>query len=226
MPARMVPQRYEPAVPLDELTPHPRNPNIGDPAAIRTSIEASGFAGSLLVQASTGHIIAGNHTWQAARAAGLTHVPALYVDVDDQTAEDLMLAVNELARRGQWDRQALAVLLRERVDRLPATGFDQAALNRLEQFLAEAAQVDPLGEWQAMPDYENADLRGAASVIVHFATEQDTEAFFKLIGQPRPKGPRLRGSIWWPARDGHRGMDLKAAYASVDPEEEQGAAHP
>ena len=45
---------------VSELKQHPQNPRRGNVEAIKQSIETSGFFGAIIVQKSTGYILAGN----------------------------------------------------------------------------------------------------------------------------------------------------------------------
>ena len=140
--AEVLPQRYEPRVPLASLTLHPRNPNKGNVAAIAGSIAANGFAGALLVQEGTNYILAGNHTSQAAGDQQLAEVPVIYVNVpDDDRAEALMIALNHIGRMAEWDNALLLDLLEAR-DTLEGTGFEQDALDALAKLVRGAAPDD------------------------------------------------------------------------------------
>lgn len=55
---------------VDTLLVHPENPNVGDIDGIAASLERFGQDRAILVQASTGHIVAGNHTYLAACRLG------------------------------------------------------------------------------------------------------------------------------------------------------------
>jgi len=116
------------------VLPHSENPNRGDADAIAESIEANGFFGAILVHEATGRILAGEHRWRAARAAGLTELPALLLDCDDATARRVLLADNQFARLGTWDEDALTALLGDlavTADGLAGTGFTDDDLARL-----------------------------------------------------------------------------------------------
>lgn len=93
-PVRILADKIE-LIPIDSVRPHPRNPREGDVGAITQSIEAHGVFKQLLIQKSTGYIIAGNHTWRAEKAKGLKRVPVTYLDVDDDAALQIMLADNQ-----------------------------------------------------------------------------------------------------------------------------------
>lgn len=110
--ADLINQQYE-LVDVDRLSPHPRNPRQGDVGAIASSIDANGFYGAVIVQRSTGTILAGKHRWDAARAEGLAQVPVLWVDVDDERATRIVLADNRTADLAAYDDVLLSELLAE-----------------------------------------------------------------------------------------------------------------
>src|SRR5947208_2224530 len=87
-------------VPIHSIRPHERNINRADLEALRQSIDTNGFYGFIVVQQSTGKILAGNHRYQLAKEKGATEIPVSFVDVDDQTAVRILLADNRIARLG------------------------------------------------------------------------------------------------------------------------------
>jgi len=128
-----VPQDYE-IVRLAELVEHPDNPRQGDVGAIYESITTNGFYGALIVQRSTGRILAGNHRYKAARDAGLTELPAIVVDVDDDTAARILVVDNRSNDLATHDEAALVELLKGLAltpEGLAGTGFDGDDLDGL-----------------------------------------------------------------------------------------------
>ena len=107
----VVPQRYEDAVPLDQLKPHPLNPNAGDVGLISTLIDANGYVTPVLAQDSTGLMIDGEHRWKSAQAMGMAAIPVVWLDVDDDTTLRLLASLNESTRRGMNDEAKLITLL-------------------------------------------------------------------------------------------------------------------
>lgn len=108
----VIPQRYEEAVLLSRLMPHPANPNQGDSGLVGELLEANGFAGAVLAQESTGILIDGEHRLIAAQQHGMTTLPVLWLDVDDDTRDRLLASLNESVRRGMNDEAKLVALLR------------------------------------------------------------------------------------------------------------------
>lgn len=98
-------------MPLDRLHPHPANPNRGDLDLLRELIGANGFAGAVLAQEGTGVIVDGEHRWKTALETGMTGLPVLWLDVDDDSRDRLLASLNEATRRGKNDEAGLVALL-------------------------------------------------------------------------------------------------------------------
>lgn len=196
-----VTQEYVAQHPIKKMKLHPENPRQGDVGAISESIEFNGFYGAVIVQKSTGYVIAGNHRLQAAEALGAKELPALIIDIDDEQAKRIMLADNRLGDQAVYDDDQLVAILRDLAalpQSLLGTGYDGDDLDdliRLTDSLGEHP-VDAVAEWAGMPGYESNDIRSYFSCTVHFANEQDAEAFFDLHGVERTK------SFWFPQYDG------------------------
>jgi len=109
---KLLNEEYE-LVALNRLRPHERNVNQGDYGAIQESVQANGFFGALVVQRSTGKILAGNHRYEVAKQEGFDALPVTWVDVDDETALRILLADNRTARLGSDNEAGLAELLAE-----------------------------------------------------------------------------------------------------------------
>jgi DNA modification methylase len=144
-------------VPIDELVPAPYNPRViteEELADLTASITEFGFVDPVIARRATKQVIGGHQRLVAARRAGLTVVPVLFLDVSEEQAKLLNLALNKIS--GDWDERKLAELLRE-LDALPdldmsVTGFDDEEIkaclaaveaqpfrNREEDFDVEAA---------------------------------------------------------------------------------------
>lgn len=142
-------------VPVDQLEHHPDNPRKGDVESVVASIEANGFFGALVVQRSTRYVLAGNHRLKAARQLGLTEVPVLWADVDDDRARRILLADNRTNDLATYDDRALADVLQELAetdDGLDGTGFDGDALDELIAGLADDDPPPTTDDGDAVPD--------------------------------------------------------------------------
>ena len=94
-----------------KLACHPDNPRRGDVDSIRESISTNGFYGALVVQRSTGHILAGNHRFMAAQAERFEKFPVIYVDVDDEEAKYILVVDNRSSDKAENDQEILAAIL-------------------------------------------------------------------------------------------------------------------
>jgi hypothetical protein len=125
----VVPQRYEAAVAIDSLVPHPDNPNEGRDEAVVESLDANGFFGAVIAQVSTRRILVGHTRVRAAKAEGMATVPVLWVDVDDDHALRILLADNATAELAIRTPERIAAAMAKLVgDPLAGTGYRLHAL--------------------------------------------------------------------------------------------------
>jgi site-specific DNA-methyltransferase (adenine-specific) len=156
---RIAPALQPLAVPIESIEPHPRNSRIGDVEAVAASLRRFGQQKPVVVQASTGFVIAGNHVLRAAQALGWTEIAANVVELDDANAVGFMLADNRTADLGVYDDALLAAILAEQAaaDNLAATGYDADDVAALLRAAGLSDERDP----DAVPD-----LPPAAEVYV------------------------------------------------------------
>lgn len=98
---------------IDSVKEHPKNARKGNVDIIARSVGKFGQTKPIVVQKSTGHIVAGNHLWKAVRKLGWARIAANVVDMDDDTAYQYLLADNKASDLAEYDRQALAANLQE-----------------------------------------------------------------------------------------------------------------
>lgn len=131
------------AAPVDELHLLEGNPRVGDVDAVAASLARFGQRKPIVAR-TDGTVIAGNHTLQAARQLGWSHIAVVRVDDDDATAKAFALADNRTAELGGYDDQALAAMVRDVMDEdarlLADTGWGG---EDLEALLAAVPRVGP-----------------------------------------------------------------------------------
>jgi site-specific DNA-methyltransferase (adenine-specific) len=128
------------------LKEHPRNPRKGNLELVKESIRAHGFFGTILVQESTGYVLAGNHRLRAAQALGMTEVPAVFVDVTDEMATRILIADNRTSDVAEYDNETLANLLADLQGTeagLNGLGFDDLDLAALLDELEPETPPEP-----------------------------------------------------------------------------------
>jgi hypothetical protein len=152
------------------------------------------------VTSRDGTILAGHGVVEAAKAAGLEHVPVvrLDLDADDPRALKVLTGDNEIARLAAIDDRALADLLRDIRDTdltgLLGTGYDDAMLANLVYVTRPRGEIgdrDDAAAWVGLPGYDGRDQR--IQLIVTFDTAEDRTAFLEMIGA---------GTVYQPQRDG------------------------
>lgn len=133
-------------VPTSSVRPHPENANQGSVGAIRESLRTHGQYRTIVVQKSTGYVLAGNTTWRAAQEEGRETIAVIELDVDDDRARRILLVDNRSAQLGDgYDDMALAELLRQvqASEDWSGTGWVEEDLHALLEELGDA--LDPGG---------------------------------------------------------------------------------
>jgi hypothetical protein len=174
-------------VPIDSVQPHPENYNDGDVDEIRASIRGIGMYGPIKVQSSTGHIVAGNHTWLVCKELGAQTIPVVALDIDDLTAKRVLVYDNGTARRAKPDHAALLSLLDQISDGVGTlegsgyTDFDREAIKALADIPLE---YDEFAQWPTLTLQVHPRLLKAYH---HITREADTasdkfEVLLRLAG--------------------------------------------
>lgn len=173
---------------IDTVEPHPENARVGDVSAIAASLERFGQVRPIVVQRSTGYVVAGNHTREAARSLGWKEIAAVLLDMDDETAKAYLLADNRLSDRARYDQAKLYESLEGLLD-LDGTGYDMDYVETLAD--AVGARVVPDTDTGAVvkqqveaKDAVNAPARSAAEPmrdVVMLMTVSRAQAFGEKV---------------------------------------------
>lgn len=125
------------SVPIKKIKTYDKNPRIGNIDVIAESLAANGQYKPIIVNERTGMVLAGNHTFLAARKLGWKDIYASFVDVDDATAKRIVLADNKTADMGTYDDSVLAELLASLPD-ISGTGFSAVEVDDLIKSINES----------------------------------------------------------------------------------------
>lgn len=188
-------------VALITLKPYPNNPRKGNIDLIAKSLKTYGQYKPITINKRTNEILAGNHTYEAAKKLGWTTIQATYVDADENTAAKIVLMDNKTSDAGSYDDTKLLGLLDSLSD-LDATGYTDKDLRELQELydapepeLRNTVMGKTLQDWQEtlgqrttriiMFDYEKPRYMWVAEKLEQFRNENDlatnTEALIRLI---------------------------------------------
>lgn len=183
---KTVPQRYRPKTPVTEIKPHPKNYRRGKVDQIQTSLATIGWYGAVIVQESTGLIIAGRHRWEAAQAEGHATLPAFWVDVDDAQAVKIMLADNRMSDIAANDEEAVQALLREIFETegtLAGTGY---TADDLDKQVSDALQdLNESVRAPKKPQSQHGDIWVMGPHRLAVGSNHDPELWKALMGDDR-----------------------------------------
>ncbi len=140
---------------LSDLNLYHKNPRRGDVDAIAESLKKRGQYRPIVVNIGTHashdyEILAGNHTYMAAKKLGWETIQATTVDVDDDQAAQIVLADNRLADLGGYDDETLSALLSD-VSSLDGLGWSRDDVDEL------AAALEPERDDSEVEDVEVPD---------------------------------------------------------------------
>jgi ParB-like chromosome segregation protein Spo0J len=137
------------SVPINSLEGYPTNPRRGDIDAIAQSLKAHGQYRPIVVQHGTNYILAGNHTYKAAKKLGWKKIKITYIEVDEQTARKIVLADNRLTDLAGYNEPLLKSLL-QALPELEGTGFTQSEVDTLDR-LTSGEEKSSLGDSKPLP---------------------------------------------------------------------------
>ncbi len=127
-------------VPVTSLKPYDKNPRKGNVRAIAESLSTNKQYRPIVVQQKTKKILAGNHTWQAAKALGWSQIAVVFVDVSDEEAKRIVLADNRTTDLAGYDDKVLAELLKSLGDP-EGTGYTESDMQAIIGATQEAMSV-------------------------------------------------------------------------------------
>lgn len=146
-------------VPVAALKAYARNPRTHSPRQIKQiaeSIRTFGWTNPVLVDAEGG-VIAGHGRLEAARLLGMAEVPVIRLEtMTPEEKRAYIIADNKLAENAGWDRELLAVELKELLELDPdfeitTTGFETGEIDVLIGELGEGAD----DEADCIPDLDS-----------------------------------------------------------------------
>jgi len=166
----------------DELQQHPDNANMGDLDAIEESIRVNGLYSPLLVQRSSGRIVAGN-----ALKMGLPTVPVVYLDVTDEEALRIMVVDNRTTRLGRDDESQLYEvldMLRATDNGFSGTGYEYADFAALAELMEAPLELEPPEE---VVDPDSPSTGGGLIYEVEPIIDDDGVVYSFVVYKPGSK---------------------------------------
>lgn len=215
------------AVPIDSLRPYEANPRRGNIDAIVRSLEVNGQYRPVVANRRTGEVLAGNHTWQAAKRLGWDRIAATFVDADDEQAARIVLVDNRTNDLAEYDEEALAALLGGLED-LDGSGYDAAFLAELlgadePVALTDVDEAPALEETPSITRIGQIWKLGASRLLVGDSTHTDAVlealdgSLADCVWTDPPYGVNYSGAAGSIANDSHDALPelLAGAFATV-----------
>lgn len=122
---------------LTELNEYAKNPRKGNVDLIAESLSKYGQYKPITVNKTNNEILAGNHTYRAAKQLGWDTIDVVYVDVDHVTAAKIVAIDNRASDMGGYDNKVLAELL-DSMNNLEGSGYTFDEYDDLKAEIQEA----------------------------------------------------------------------------------------
>lgn len=121
---------------LKDIRPASYNPRVTlkpgdkDYEALKNSLERFGVAEPLIVNETTGNLVAGHQRLNVLKASGATEAEVVLVEMDEDKEKLLNIALNKID--GEWDYKKLEAMFEEiEAEDIKFTGFSQEELDNL-----------------------------------------------------------------------------------------------
>jgi ParB family chromosome partitioning protein len=175
---------------LDRIEPNPHQPrkNFGDLSEMVASIKEKGVLEPILVRALDGgrfEIIAGERRYQASKIAGLRHVPAIEVDVDNRGMLEISLIEN-LQRKDLTPFEEAAAIQRL-CDQFRYTHEEIARkLGKSRTVITEALSLNRMPE-TVQERCRQADIE-SKSMLLQIVRQDSEDAMHQLVDRITGEG--------------------------------------
>jgi ParB family chromosome partitioning protein len=175
---------------LDRIEPNPHQPrkNFGDLSEMVASIKEKGVLEPILVRALEGgrfEIIAGERRYQASKIAGLRHVPAIEVDVDNRGMLEISLIEN-LQRKDLTPFEEAAAIQRL-CDQFRYTHEEIARkLGKSRTVITEALSLNRMPE-RVQERCRQADIE-SKSMLLQIVRQDSEDAMHQLVDRITGEG--------------------------------------
>lgn len=170
---------------LDQITPHPLNPNrhpAGQISLLAQVIRRNGWRVPLVVSARSNYLIRGQGRLEAAKKLGMNLVPVDVQEYADEEAEFAdMIADNKIPELASMDLQVVSDLLDKMPEWNPTElGFTDSEMTKLLEFTDPPAEESDAGEPEEEIE-EGEDTRAGRFIVLYFSEDQK-KAYCKALG--------------------------------------------
>ncbi len=193
---------YDSVVPIPELKLHPKNRNVHPQEQLdrlAKILDYQGWRYPVKVSKRSGYVTSGHGRIEAAKINKWHQIPVSFQEYesDEQEYADLT-ADNAIASWAELDLSGINT-------DLPAFGPElDIDMLGLRGFLVDPSELDPMKEWDGMPEFDQDDKTGYQRIQVHFFDRSGVVEFAKLIGQPITEKTR---TVWYPDKIIERAAD-------------------
>lgn len=179
-------------VPMILLFPHPENARRGDVDKIADSLNHHGQYKPIVVNRRNHLILAGNHTFLAAKKLKWRNIGVVWVDVDEVTEKKILIVDNRTTDLSSYNEPALKFMLEDLPD-LEGTGFNLDDLGMLDELLNQPFEPDNSSVTPPQSDDDEYKLnlftfKATIEAVMYEAWRDDV---LEEAGQSKPRAVQI-----------------------------------
>jgi hypothetical protein len=174
-------------VSTSKLKPYDGNPRKMEPSEmlkLRRSLKDFGFVDPIIVRKSDNLVIGGHQRLDAAKEEGIMEVPVVYVEVSDDKAGLMNIALNKIS--GDWDYSKLGDLFQEidtGIEDIEQSGFSTEEIEGVMNGLDHASGEEWGDAFDSIPDGDKGDFQTISFTLTNDQAEQVKNAMAGAMGQ-------------------------------------------
>lgn len=107
------------------------NPRRGNIEAIKESLQVNGQYRPIIINKKTNEILAGNHTYKAAKELGWEEIAATYVNVNNKQADKIVLVDNKTSDLAEYNLDELLKSVENLEGDFEGTGFNEDYFSKI-----------------------------------------------------------------------------------------------
>lgn len=152
------------------------NPRQGNISKIKKSLKINGQYRPIVVNKKNNEILAGNHTYQAAKELGWEKIAVTWVDVSEEEAQKIVLIDNKSNDDSTYDNQILLDILND-LDNFDGTGYSIDDYNDLFDSINNQEENLNLLDEEADPQLGDVEF----VVVVNVNSEDDQKKVLEIM---------------------------------------------
>lgn len=162
--------------------------------ALQSVLNEVGWVQEVIINKRTGNLVDGHLRVQIAAQKNEKEIPVKYVDLSEEEEELILITFDPISAIARADKDILANL----IENIETENEILHEFIKDVEFSHGLSSLDPMEEWEGMPEFVQEEDPSYHKIVVHFGCEEDLNAFEQLVGQTVTNKTKF---IWYPPQE-------------------------